>query len=147
MTNSYCHNWKYNFFITSHDSSLKGVRKLHFYVPIGTLVKMLRRLAEIHRWLIWVSMYRYCSTWNDAYYWIFAWDATRRQVCNVTAETPKACSQKLTLKLKRFRSFSGKCFRFFPLCFWCFLSAFFQNKAGITPEKSGNILRKKGGIF
>ena len=35
------------------------------------------------------------------------------------------------LKLKRFRSFSGKCFRFFSGVF----PAFFRNKSGKTPEK------------
>ena len=37
----------------------------------------------------------------------------------------------LTLKLKRFRSFSGKCFRFFSGLF----PVLFRNKAGKTPEK------------
>ena len=49
----------------------------------------------------------------------------------------------LTLKLKRFRSFSAKCVRSF--------SGLFRNHSGKTPEtdrkKSGNIFRKKSGIF
>ena len=48
---------------------------------------------------------------------------------------------KQTLKLKRFRSFSGKCFPFFPGVF----PALFRNHSGKTPEtdrkKSRNILR------
>ena len=56
----------------------------------------------------------------------------------------------LTLKLKRYPSFSGKCFRFFPVCFRWFsglIPESFRKKAGKTPEKSGNIFLKKSGIF
>ena len=56
----------------------------------------------------------------------------------------------LTLKLKRFRSFFGKCFRSFSGLF----PVFFRNHFGKRPEKhreqtekNGNIFRKKSGIF
>ena len=44
-----------------------------------------------------------------------------------------------TLKLKRFRSFSGKCFRFFPVCFRCF--------SGLIPEKRPEKHQKKAETF
>ena len=45
--------------------------------------------------------------------------------------------------LKDTALFFGKCFPFFLVCFRCF----YRNKAGNIPEKSGNIFRKKRGIF
>ena len=48
-----------------------------------------------------------------------------------------------TLKHKRFRSFSGKCFRFFSGLF----PVFFQNDSGIRPEKHQKQTEKKAESF
>jgi len=54
--------------------------------------------------------------------------------------------KKQTLKLKRFRSFSGKCFRFFPV-FSGLFPEWFRNKAGKTlktdRKKAETVLRSE----